>query len=169
MTDVVLVRWPEEREHVERLRASGTRQLLLVGAEAAAPKPVDDLEDWIRLPAVDSDVRARATTLAARVRDGLAPVRPNIDEDGILRYRGRWITLSRVERALAHALVDRFTAVVRRDTLVEMAWPSGESTRNALDVQMVRLRRRLLTVGLEVRTVRARGYLLQPHLDAGLG
>ena len=50
MTDVVLVRWPEEHEHVERLRASGTPRLLLVGAEDAAPKPFDDLEDWIRLP-----------------------------------------------------------------------------------------------------------------------
>ena len=63
----------------------------------------------------------------------------------------------------ARALVDHFTEVVRRDTLVQVAWPSGESSRNALDVHMVRLRRRLLTVGLEVRTVRARGYLLQPH------
>ncbi|HEY3669707.1 MAG TPA: helix-turn-helix domain-containing protein [Acidimicrobiia bacterium] len=169
MTDVVLVRWPEEREHVERLRASGTPRLLLVGAEVAAPKPFDELEDWIRLPAVDSDVHARATTLAARAQEGVAPDPPRMDEAGILKYRGRWITLSRVERALARALVDRFTAVVRRDTLIETAWPSGESSRNALDVHMVRLRRRLLTVGLEVRTVRARGYLLQPQTDRGLG
>ena len=169
MTDVVLVRWPEEREQVERLRASGTPRLLLVGDEVAAPKPFDALEDWIRLPAVDGDVRARANTLAARARARDAVERPSIDEDGILRYRGRWITLSRVERALARALVDRFTAVVRRDTLGQVAWPSGESSRNALDVHMVRLRRRLLTVGLEVRTVRARGYLLQPHTDRGVG
>jgi DNA-binding response OmpR family regulator len=169
MTDVVLVRWPEEREQVERLRASGTPRLLLVGEEVAAPKPFDALEDWIRLPAVDGDVRARANTLAARARARDAVERPSIDEDGILRYRGRWTTLSRVERALARALVDRFTAVVRRDTLGQVAWPSGESSRNALDVHMVRLRRRLLTVGLEVRTVRARGYLLQPHTDRGVG
>jgi hypothetical protein len=32
----------------------------------------------------------------------------------------------------------------------------------------MRLRRRLLTLGLEVRTVRARGYLLQPHNDHGV-
>ena len=169
MTDVVLVRWPEEWEHIERLRASGTPRLLLVGTEAAAPKPFDALEDWIRLPAVESDVRARANTLAARARAGHAVDRPSIDEDGVLRYQGRRITLSRVEGALARALVDHFTAVVRRDTLGRVAWPRGESSRNALDVQMVRLRRRLLTVGLEVRTVRARGYLLQPSTDPGIG
>ncbi len=173
MTDVVLVRWPEEREHVERLRASGTPRLLLVGTEVAAPKPFDALEDWIRLPAVESDVHARANTLAARARavpgTGEEGERPSIDDDGILRHRGRWIALSRVERALTRALVDRFTEVVRRDTLEQVAWPSGDSSRNALDVHMVRLRRRLLTVGLEVRTVRARGYLLQPHTDGELG
>lgn len=173
MTDVVLVRWPEEREHVERLRVSGIPRLLLVGTESAAPKPFDALEDWIRLPAVERDVRARANTLAARALAspdaGEGARRPSIDEDGILRYRGQWIALSRVERALARALVGRFTEVVRRDTLEHVAWPSGESSRNALDVHMVRLRRRLVAVGLEVRTVRARGFLLQPHSDGGSG
>ncbi len=41
------------------------------------------------------------------------------------------------------------------------AWPGGSPTRNALDVHLLRLRRRISTLGLEVRTVRARGYLLQ--------
>jgi DNA-binding response OmpR family regulator len=168
MTDVVLMRWPEEWEQLERLRASGTPRLLLVGAEVAAPEPFDALEDWIRLPAADRDVRVRANTLGARARTGDAVERPSIDEDGILRYRGRWITLSRVERALAGALVDRYTAVVRREALGHAAWPAAEPSRNALDVQMTRLRRRLLTMGLEVHTVRARGYLLQPHTSRGL-
>jgi DNA-binding response OmpR family regulator len=34
-------------------------------------------------------------------------------------------------------------------------------TRNALDVHVLRLRRRIAPLGLEIRTVRARGYLLQ--------
>ena len=75
------------------------------------------------------------------------------------------MTLSPVERALAAALVDRFGAVVGRDTLVRRAWPSGSPTRNALDVHMLRLRRRISSLGLEVRTVRARGYLLQEVED----
>ena len=86
---------------------------------------------------------------------------PTVDGDGLLRHRGRWVTLSPVERALAAALVDRFGAVVGRDTLVRRAWPGGSPTRNALDVHMLRLRRRIASLGLEVRTVRARGYLLQ--------
>ena len=67
------------------------------------------------------------------------------------------------------ALIDRFNAVVGRDTLVRRAWPGGSPTRNALDVHMLRLRRRISALGLEVRTVRARGYLLQALEPNGVG
>lgn len=167
MTDVVLVRWPEEWDRLERLRASGIPRLLLIGEEVAAPEPFDTLEDWIRLPAADGDLRVRADTLAARAENSVVP--PGIDEDGVVRFGGRWIAVSPVERTLAIALIDNFCAVVRRDTLGRAAWPGGGSTRNALDVHMLRLRRRLLVVGLEVQTVRARGYLLQPLKHYGVG
>ena len=121
---------------------------------------VDPLEDWIRLPAAEDDLRARVVDARGPGR-AASLVTPTVDDDGLLRYRGRWVTLSPVERALAAALVDRFGAVVGRDTLVRRAWPGGSPTRNALDVHMLRLRRRIGELGLEVRTVRARGYLLQ--------
>jgi DNA-binding response OmpR family regulator len=159
VTDVVLVRWPEERERLERLRATGAPRLLLVGEDLAPPEPVDVLEDWIRLPAAEDDLRVRVSTLAGRAGRSLAA--PTVDDDGLLRFNGRWVTLSPVERALAAALIDRFNAVVGRETLVRRAWPGGTPTRNALDVHMLRLRRRIAGLGLEVRTVRARGYLLQ--------
>jgi two-component system, OmpR family, response regulator len=159
-TDVVLVRWPEEEARLQYLRETGAPRLLLVGESLAAPASIDPLEDWIRLPAAEDDLRTRVATLAARAGQSVAA--PSVDEDGLLRYRGRWVTLSPVERALAAALVDRIGAVVGRDTLVRRAWPGGSPTRNALDVHMLRLRRRISGLGLEVRTVRARGYLLQP-------
>jgi hypothetical protein len=163
--DVVLIRWPEEEARLERLRASGAPRLLLVGETLSAPTSVDPLEDWIRLPAAEDDLRTRVATLAARA--GQTAAAPTVDADGILRHRGRWVTLSPVERALASALVDRYGAVVGRDTLVRRAWPGGSPTRNALDVHMLRLRRRIASLGLEVRTVRARGYLLQA-VEAGV-
>ena len=153
MTEVVLVRWPEETERLERLRAAGSPRLLLIGEDLAAPEPVDALEDWIRLPAGENDLRVRVSTLMARAGEVVAG--PVVDDDGLLRYRGRWVTLSPVERALGAALVERFGAVVGRDTLVRRAWPGGSPTRNALDVHMLRLRRRIAPLGLEVRTVRA--------------
>src|SRR5882762_5787017 len=98
MTDVVLVRWPEETERLQRLRAAGAPRLLLVGEDLAAPEPVDPLEDWIRLPAAEDDLRVRVATLASRA--GRSVVAPTVDDDGLLRFRGRWVTLSPVERAL---------------------------------------------------------------------
>src|SRR5437764_7809298 len=159
MTDVVLVHWPDERARLEALRASGAPRLLLVGDGLAPPEPIDVLEDWIRMPAAEHDLRVRVATLAARA--GRAAPLPGVDDDGLLRFRGSWVTLSPVERALAAALVERFGAVVGRDTLTRRAWPGGTPTRNALDVHVLRLRRRIAPLDLEVRTVRARGYLLQ--------
>jgi DNA-binding response OmpR family regulator len=157
--DVVLVRWPEETEHLADLRGLGVPRLLLVGPDSAPPDAIDPLEDWVRLPAEDRDVRARVATLEARAATG--GVRPELDEDGLLRFRERWVSLSPVERLLAGALVDRFGAVVGRDSLSKQAWPDGAPTRNALDVHILRLRRRIAELGLEIRTVRSRGYLLQ--------
>ena len=158
-TDVVLVRWPEENARLESLRAAGAPRLLLVGEGLAAPCPS------IRSRTGSGSRPPRTTSGAASPRSPPGPGQrgrtPTVDDDGLLRHRGRWVTLSPVERALAAALIDRFGAVVGRDTLVRRAWPGGSPTRNALDVHMLRLRRRISTLGLEVRTVRARGYLLQ--------
>ena len=165
--DVVLVRWPEEDVRLRQLRETGLPRLLLLNGESDPPESADCLEDWIGLPAGDRDMRARVARLASR-SETQQPA-PQVDGDGLLRYRGRWVALSPVESALAITLVDRFGAVVGRDTLARRAWPEGTPTRNALDVHMLRLRRRIAPLGVEVRTVRSRGYLMQaaqPRADA---
>jgi DNA-binding response OmpR family regulator len=165
--DVVLVRWPEEDARLQQLRVNGAPRLLLLNGESAPPDLTDCLEDWIRLPADDRDVRARVAALSSRAATDRTA--PQVDGDGLLRNRGSWVALSPVEAALAATLVDRFGAVVGRDTLARRAWPNGAPTRNALDVHMLRLRRRIASLGLEVRTVRSRGYLMQtaqPRADA---
>src|SRR5712691_1018188 len=164
MTDVALVRWPQENDRLVRLRADRAPRLLLVDPHVAPPQASDCLEDWVRLPVDDRDVRARVATLVERVDGGDAT--PEVDDDGLPRWRDRWVALSPVEAALARALVERFGAVVGRDTLARRAWPHGAPTRNALDVHVLRLRRRIAPLRLEVRTVRSRGYLLQTVADA---
>lgn len=157
--DVEILEWPDEGDRLESLRASGRPRLLLVDDAAAPPATVDPLEDWTRSNADPRDVQTRVTTLQRRAeRHGM---RPFLDDSGLLHYGGRWVALSPVEAGLAAILVQRFGAVVGRDALARGAWPGGVPTRNALDVQMVRFRRRIEALGLEVRTVRSRGYLLQ--------
>jgi len=162
--DVVVVRWPAERGQVDALRRGGRPRLLLI-EEGAPPTPVDELEDWIRVPAPDVDLRARLHGLERRVAD-LAPTVPQLDADGVLRSNGAWVSLPPVEARLTAALLGRYGAVVSRDDLARAGWPTGAPGRNALDVHMVRLRRRLATVALAIRTVRSRGYLLESAAPA---
>jgi len=161
--DVQMVWWPDEQDRLVELRQTSAPRLLFVEAGRQPPASTDCLEDWVRVPVDERELRARVTALAARAEHhGL---RPDMDDDGLLRFRGRWVDLPRVERTLATALVERFGAVVGRETLVRRTWPQHRPTRNALDVHMSRLRRRIAPLGLGVRTVRARGYLLQAVTD----
>jgi hypothetical protein len=152
------VRWPEEVERLEALRARGEPRLILVGPDTAAPPITSHLEDWMRLPGGPGEVDARRVTLAARAAAHVSQL-PQLDDAGLLHFRGRWVALSVTDRGLADAFVHRFGAVVPAPTLAAAVVP--EPSRGTLRVQVARLRTRLEPLGLEVRAVRARGYLLR--------
>ncbi|HUP85699.1 MAG TPA: helix-turn-helix domain-containing protein [Acidimicrobiales bacterium] len=158
--DVVLVRWPAEADRRTRLQAAGSARLLLVDEGHRPPHPDDCLEDWIRIPADEVDVRVRIEGLSRRAARHVTNV-PDLDPDGVLRFADAWVSLPPVEARLTRALVDRFGTVVGREALARAGWPEGAPGRNALDVHVLRLRRRLTTVGLSIKTVRSRGYLLE--------
>lgn len=158
--DVVLLQWPAEVARRDELQRLGCPRLLLV-REGAPPTPTDDLEDWIRVPAADIDIEAREGALRHRA-EARRHQRPELDADGVLRLDDRWVSLPPVEARLTEALLSRFGGVVARETLSAAGWPDGSPGRNALDVHMLRLRRRLSAVSLVIRTVRSRGYLLEP-------
>jgi DNA-binding response OmpR family regulator len=157
--DVQVVCWPGDAERLAELREAGRPRLLVVADDAEPPVAVDCLEDWVAAGAADREVDTRRRALARRAEQhGASPL---LDADGLLHYRDAWVSLSPVEQSLASALLEQFGAVVTRDALADRAWPRGVPTRNALDVHVLRLRRRIAIVGLEIRTVRSRGYLMQ--------
>lgn len=158
-----MVRWPEERSQREELAKLGRARLLLVDTDAAPPVAADPLEDWVRRSDTDLDVRARIEGLRMRLEQALE-LAPELDEDGVIRFGERWAPLPPVEARLTQALVTRFGAVVSRADLAAAGWPEGAPGRNALDVHVLRLRRRLEPVRLAIRTVRSRGYLLEPAM-----
>ncbi len=164
--DVVLLRWPAEGGRRQRMSVSGEARLLLVEDGQPPPRLVDCLEDWIRVPAPEEDVRARVDALAARSQAHEQRL-PGIDPNGVLRYNGGWTSLPPLEARLTAALLERFGAVVGRDTLIRAVWPGQAPGRNALDVHILRLRRRLHPLGLAIRTVRSRGYLLETAAAPG--
>ena len=156
--EVVLVRWPSELPRRDSLAADARPRLLLVEDGAQPPISDDPLEDWVRVPASDLDVQTRIATVAARAQAAAAP---RLDVDGVLRFGSLWVSLPPVEARLTRAMLERFGAVVSRESLSRAGWPDGAPGRNALDVHVLRLRRRLAPVRLAIRTVRSRGYLLE--------
>jgi hypothetical protein len=158
--DVALVRWPGEADKREDLTDKGVPRLLLLEDGVMPPAAPDCLEDWVRLGSGEGDVRARMATLESRVAVHRSQV-PELDPDGVLRYGEKWVSLPPVESRLAAAMLDRYGAVVSRDGLAKAGWPTGTSGRNALDVHILRLRRRIQPISLVIRTVRSRGYLLE--------
>jgi DNA-binding response OmpR family regulator len=159
MNDVQIVMWPADSMRIAELRDASIPRLLVVADDAEPPIANDCLEDWVVAGATERELDLRCRSLA--MRSDVHATRPSLDEDGLLHHRDAWVSLSPVEQSLASAMLARFGGVVAREVLAARAWPAGVPTRNALDVHVLRLRRRIAPLGLEIRTVRSRGYLLQ--------
>ena len=158
--DVAVLRWPEQRVEVARLEKLQLPRLLLVELDDAPPECESCLEDWIRLPASESDLRSRLASL--RRHATRHPHVPTLDSWGQLTYRDVHVLLSPLERAIAAALVAQFEVPVRDEDLVALAWAEGDGSGAALRVHAARLRKRLKPAGLELTSVRGYGYMLRP-------
>lgn len=156
LSHIAILRWPEEAGVVAYLRTQGRPRLLLVAPDADPPTPVGPDEDWIRLPAREDDIRVRAEALQARVEIPDDP--PTVGADGRLHWEGQWVALSPTEEGLCRALADQFGQVVRPDALA--ASSTQPLTPTAVRVHITRLRKRIAPLGLTVRAVRGRGYVL---------
>ena len=168
--EVELVQWPDDESRLTEMRSAGRARLVVVPEGVAPPLTPDPLEDWVRKGAPDEDVRARVRVLEDRAKGAEKANLPELDENGLLRLGGQWVSLPPVEHRLMGVLLDRYRAVVSRDALARAGWPDGIPGRNVLDVHIVRLRRRLAPLGLVIRTVRSRGYLLETgRLEAATG
>jgi two-component system OmpR family response regulator len=157
MVEVRMLRWPAEAPALEHCRTRGVPRLLMVEGPVSPPSCVDALEDWVRVPADRADLQARRAMLLARA--GCAT--PTVDTDGILRVDGRCLALPPAEAPMARALAASYRRLVHRQELIDLVWPgTGLPRRNALDLRVLRLRRRIAPLGLIIRTVWGRGYLM---------
>lgn len=153
-----MLRWPEEADEVERLSVGGVPRLLFVEPGADPPESGDCGQDWVRLPADDRDIAARLRALSLKAARHQSW--PQVDGKGRLLHRGRWVSLSPIERDLTRLLVDRFGSVVTNEELARSAWASPASA-NAVRVHLSRLRQRIDPLGLDIHGVRGVGVLLE--------
>ncbi len=164
--DVEILSWPEQRSRRSALREARLPRLLLVDPSVAPPVCSDPLEDWAQRSASGAEIDARRTALQLLAEGSLeempaAPV-PELDDDNIVRVGSAWVSVSPLEARLVATMLERPGAVVSRERLSEAGWPGTAADRNSLDVHIMRLRKRLAEIGVVVRTVRSRGYAIQP-------
>jgi hypothetical protein len=158
---VELVHWPAQPALRERLARSGIARLLLVAPGCEPPSSAELDEDWVRLPAAAADIARRADRLA-RVAAVLDEARPWIDERRLLHRGPAAVKLTAAEAIVAGALLAAPGVVVARRDVERRIWAgSGPPSKRAVDAVVYRLRRRVSTLHLHIRTVRARGFVLE--------
>jgi len=158
--DVVALGWPDQADERDRLDRAGIPRLWFVEPGVEPPISENCLEDWLRLPADDTDVRARLVALARRA--ACHPAVPTLDAHGRFTHRGAVVFLSPVEQHLMEPLVANFGAAVSERDLIGSAWLEG-GRDETLRVHVSRLRHRLAPIGLDIANVRGYGYVLRTH------
>ncbi|MGJ7907814.1 helix-turn-helix domain-containing protein [Actinopolyspora sp. H202] len=155
--EVVFLRWPAQSQERTRLREAGVPALLIVEGGVNPPTDVAPTEDWVRQPIPRCDIEARVSVLRQRTADTV----PVLDPAGVLYYAGESVPMSNAQVAMMHCFLADFRRVVRRGELQEaLADIRVGFSNNALDLHILRLRKRIARLSLELRTVWGRGYIL---------
>ncbi|MGH8688530.1 MAG: response regulator [Burkholderiales bacterium] len=132
-----------------------------LGADDYLTKPFDLPEFEARVRALMRRGQRQATN---QVRHGL--LRLDLEARRIF-HDGRPIELSAREMAVMELLMSRQGRVVTKEQIVDHVFGWGEDVgSNAVEVCMHRVRRKLEPFGVEIRTVRGMGYLLEKASDA---
>lgn len=157
--DIKFLRWPYEQEERPQFIDERVPVLWVVESNCDAPECLDPLEDWVRPPLRQQDVDARCSALAQRARSEQVPA---ITQDNVLCTRESRLPLADSESVIMSELVENFQKVVPRGKLAECGWgEASQEHRNALDLRILRLRRRIEPLKLEIVTVWGRGYMLE--------
>jgi Transcriptional regulatory protein, C terminal len=159
---VEVVDWPVEAGRREAFARAGVPRLLLVAPGAPPPDMIGVDEDWIRLPATDDDVLARANhvmRLGERRRTDL----PYVDDHRVLHRAGVSVPLTTRDARMLEVLLRNVGSVVSYEELTRVVWSNDAPTREAVEAATYRLRRRISGLSMSVKAVRTRGVVL--HLD----
>jgi two-component system, OmpR family, response regulator len=159
--EVALLPWPVGEAERAQLAGSRTPRVLLVALDAAPPRCVDPLEDWVREPIDLDELEIRAATVARRARE--PDHRPSVDSAGRVWRSGRSVEVPPAQVPVARLLVSRFGRVVpAAEIRASYLGAGGSSHPKALKAMIGRVKQRLACLGLRLVNVRDRGYLLEP-------
>lgn len=157
-----ILRWPADAVRREELRRHGHPRLLLLDPGAVPPVRDDDLEDWTWTPTDERDLFARLNRLTLRARPpvGPAPGWVTLGDDGVLAVGDQRVVLPPAEAAILGVLAEAPGQLRSRAVLETAVWGDRAHGRRALDSRMFTLRARIEPLGLEIHSVRGRGFTL---------
>ena len=160
-------------EVVRRLRARGSQlPVLLLTARDAVEDRVRGLElgadDYLVKPFATAELVARIRALARRnaaPSSILSVGQLTLDPDTRrARIGARALDLSVREWAVLEYLLQQVGRVVSKQQIIEAILPWGDDlTTNAVEVYVSRLRLKLQDAGIEIRTIRGFGYMLEAN------
>jgi two-component system, OmpR family, response regulator len=105
---------------------------------------------------------AHVDSIGSRLNDEPAlDERPQVDDFGVLRHRGKWLSLTPTEESIMRFLIEHLGGPVARSQVAAVTWPRGGRDHHAINVHIHRLRPRLVELGLVIHTLRGRGFLLE--------
>ena len=156
-----VIRWARGKEHptaILMLTARDTTSDRIAGLDAGADdylvKPFDFGELLARIRALQRRPRGVDAPVLALGRLALDPARR------VVTVAGDEVALTPTEYAVLEVLLRREPAVVGRKAIAEHAWADETDPigTNAIDVQMSRLRAKLVGSGVRIVAVRGAGY-----------
>jgi two-component system OmpR family response regulator len=159
-------------EVLRRLRARRSRLPVLMlsvrdGVEDRVAGLDGGADDYLTKPFHLFELEARVRALIRRAHDAPSPEivhgRLRVDVAGRrLHCDGQPVELTSREFAMAEMLLMRVGRVVTKQQLIDHLYGWDETlSSNAVEVLMHRLRRKLEAGGLEIRTIRGMGYLVE--------
>lgn len=159
-------------EVVRRLRARGSNTpVLLLTARDDVQDRVRGLEigadDYLVKPFAAPELVARLKALVRRSNPRQADLQINgLQLDPFSRRAmvdGQVIELSAREWAVLEYLMQNASRVVSKQQIIDAILPWGEEvTLNAVEVYVSRLRSKIASAGIAIKTIRGFGYLLEP-------
>jgi DNA-binding response OmpR family regulator len=161
---------------LRRVRAQGGSQSVLVlTARDAVSDRVHGLtlgaDDYLAKPFATEELVARISALARRGRQlksrriEYGPLAIDLDRKRA-SLAGRPLDLPQREHAILEFLFSNVEAIVSKDRIAASvaSWDDSLSS-NAIEVHMSRLRAKLESAGIRIRTVRGLGYLVEAWKD----
>ena len=162
--DVPLLRWPTDLAMATSREAAGLPFLLLVPHDEAPPVSGYRLMDWVRSPVDPDELVARRDSLEGRFLQSGGGPRPQFEDEALrLSFGHTSVDVASSQATVLRILLEEYREIV---PLIEVRAALGleeDDPEDLLASRMVRLRRVVRALGLDVTRVRGVGFALEPQ------